>query len=353
MTNTEIIRQRLQNQHLVTGWLTQPAALVQWLGAVQAQDYAGAKWALGARLPGTTDDDVERAFTDGTILRTHVLRPTWHFVAPADIRWMLKLTAPRVHALLAPYNRKHELDAQTLRRSVQVLTKALQGGRQLTRDELRAVFAASGIAAEDTVRMAHLMMHAELEGVVCSGARRGKQFTYALLDERVPPTPTLTREEALCELVRRYFVSHGPATLQDFAWWSGLTLTDARRGVAALPSELQHVTYKAQTYWLASSAPIAKATIPAAYLLPNYDEYGIAYRDRSAIFHVEHASQLIFNHLIFLKGQLVGTWKRTLRKDAVVLETNTFTPLTKAETQAVTAAAQQYGNFLGLPVVIA
>ena len=353
MTNADIIKQRLQNQHLVTGWLTQPAALVQWFGAVQAQDYAGAKWALGARLPGITDDVVERAFTEGAILRTHVLRPTWHFVAPTDIRWMLKLTAPRVHALLAPNNRKYELDAQTLQRSVRTLTKALQGGKELTRDELRAVLAQAGIAAENTIRMANLMIHAELEGVVCSGARRGKQFTYALLDERVPPTKTLTREEALCELVRRYFVSHGPATLQDFAWWSGLTVTDARRGVAALQSELEQVSYQEQTYWLSSSASTVKSTIPAAYLLPNYDEYGVAYRDRSAIFKTEDASQLIFNHLIFLKGQLVGTWKRTLRKDAVVVEANTFAPLTKAEHQSVAAEARRYGDFLELPVVLA
>lgn len=353
MTNSEIVQKRLHNQHLSGVWFKQPAEIVQWLGAVQAQDYASAKWALGLRLPGATDDDIERAFTAGAILRTHVLRPTWHFVTPADIRWLLALTAPRVHALNAPYYRKCELDQQTIRRGQKALTKALQGGRQLTRDELRAVLAQAGIATEGEFRMAYLMMHAELDGLVCSGARRGKQFTYALLEERAPQAKTLERDEALGELIRRYFASRGPASLQDFVWWSGLTMADARRGVAAAQSQLEQASLNGQTYWLAPAAPFTSGALQAAYLLPNYDEYGIGYRNRSAIFDSERGSQLVFNHLIVINGRLAGTWKRTLKKQAVVIETNTFARLTKAEASAVAEAARQYGAFLGLPVVLA
>jgi Winged helix DNA-binding domain len=186
MTTLEILQKRQQNQQLTGLRFKQSAEIVHWLGAVQAQDYAGAKWALGVRLPGSTDDQVERAFTDGSILRTHVLRPTWHFVAPADIRWMLELTAQRVHALNAPYYRKCELDTRTFQRSRKVLTKALQGGHQLTRAELRTSFAKAGIPTDGELRMAYLMANAELDGIVCSGARRGQQFTYALLEERAP-----------------------------------------------------------------------------------------------------------------------------------------------------------------------
>jgi hypothetical protein len=353
MTNLEIVRRRQQNQHLSGAWFKQPAAVVHWLGAVQAQDYAGAKWALGVRLPGSTDDDVERAFTDGTILRTHVLRPTWHFVAPSDIRWMLALTAPRVHALNAPYYRKCELDQRTFQRSRKALTKALQGGRQLTRDELRAAFAQTGISTDGDLRMGYLIANAELDGIVCSGARRGKQFTYALLDERVPQAKPRERDEALSELVRRYFASRGPATLRDFVWWSGLTMADAKRGVEAAQSHLEHAAHNGQTYWFAPDTPFASGSFQKAYLLPNYDEYGIGYRDRSAIFDSEHASQLVFNHLILIDGRLVGTWKRTLKKDSVVLDTNTFERLTKPESRAVAVAARQYGEFLGLSVVMA
>jgi hypothetical protein len=352
MTNIEIVKQRLCNQHLAGAWLKRPDEIVQWLGAVQAQDYAGAKWALGLRLPGATDDEIERAFTEGAILRTHVLRPTWHFVAPADIRWLLALTAPRVHALNAPYYRKSELDQQTFSRSRKALTKALQGGRQLTRDELRGVLARAGIHTHGDQRMAYLMAHFELEGLICSGARRGKQFTYALLEERAPQAKTRERDEALCELIRRYFASRGPATLRDFVWWSGLTMADAKRGAEAAKSQLAHTVHNGQTHWFAPAAPFAGGAIQPAYLLPNYDEYGIGYRDRSAIYDNERASQLVFNHLIVIKGRLAGTWKRTLKKTSVVLETNTFTRLTKAEDRAVAATARQYGAFLGLPIML-
>jgi Winged helix DNA-binding domain len=353
MTNSDIVQKRQQNQHISGTWFKQPADIVHWLGAVQAQDYAGAKWALGLRLPGAIDDDVERALTDGAILRTHVLRPTWHFVTPADIRWMLALTAPRVHALNAPYYRKCELDQRTFRRSRKALTKALKDGRQLTRDELRAAFAQAGISTDGELRMGYLMANAELDGIVCSGARRGKQFTYALLEERVPRAKPLERDEALYELIRRYFASRGPATLRDFVWWSGLTMADAKHGVEAAKSHLEHEAHNGQTYWFAPETPFNSDAIQKAYLLPNYDEYGIGYRDRSAIFDSERASQLVFNHLIVINGRLAGTWKRTLKKDAVVLETNTFERLTTAESRAVAAAARQYGEFLGLPVVMA
>jgi winged helix DNA-binding protein len=353
MTDTELIQKRQHNQHLSGTLFKQPAEVVRWLGAVQAQDYAGAKWGLGVRLPGVTDHDVERAFTDGAILRTHIMRPTWHFVAPADIRWLLALTAPRVHALNALYYRKCELDQPTLQRSRKVLARSLRDGRQLTRDELRSEFAQAGIPTDSELRMAYLMMNAELEGVACSGPRRGKQFTYALLEERVPQGRQLERDEALSELILRYFASRGPATLQDFAWWSGLTAADAKRGVEAAKSQLECATHRGKTYWFARAVADTNSDFQPAHLLPNYDEYGIAYRDRSAFFDAEVAKQLIFNNLIFINGRLAGTWKRTLRKDAVIVESNTFKQLTKVESRALAAAARRYGKFLQLPVEMA
>src|SRR6266704_5397496 len=220
MINRGIAQQRLHNQHITQRTLETPQALVEWLGAVQAQDFAAAKWALGLRLHGVTDDDIEQAFTNGAILRTHVMRPTWHFVSPADIRWLLALTAPRVHQTLAYYNRKLELDDAVFRCTNAMLANALQGGKQLTRDELVFALQQAGIATEGEQRVTHIMMRAELDGVICSGARRDKQFTYALLAERAPHARMLARDEALAELTTRYFMSHGPATIQDFVWWS-------------------------------------------------------------------------------------------------------------------------------------
>src|SRR5215211_3787870 len=189
----DVVSQRLDNHKLSSSEFTKPVDVVRWLGAVQAQDFYGAKWALALRMRAATDAVVEAAFNDGQILRTHVMRPTWHFVAPDDIRWLLHLTAPRVNTRCGPNYRKYELDDTTLKRSNKVLTKALQGGRHLTRSALKEVLNRAGIAADDTVRMAHILLCAELDGVVCSGPRVGKQFTYALLEERVPATSMLTR----------------------------------------------------------------------------------------------------------------------------------------------------------------
>ena len=356
MTNLDIAHQRLHNQLITRRTFEKPGDVVEWLGAVQAQDYAAAKWAVGLRLQGTTDDDIEQAFTRGAILRTHLMRPTWHFVSPSDIRWILALTAPRVNAVNAYYYRKLALDDAVFMHSNAVLAKALQGGKQLTRPELASVLQQAGIATDDLQRFTHIMMRAELDGIVCSGARRGKQFTYALLDERAPQARTLNRDEALAEFARRYFTSHGPATLQDFVWWSGLTVADARAGLEMVTSQLMHEVVDGQTYWFSMSTPPAKDLSQAAYLLPNYDEYIVGYTDRSAVFDASHTNKLdprgnvLFNHTIVMDGQVVGTWKRTIKKDAVIITPSLLTPLHDAETRAFAAAANRYGAFLDMSV---
>ncbi len=355
MINLDLAHRRLHNQHITQRTIETPQALVEWLGAVQAQDFAAAKWALGLRLPGVTDDDIEQAFTDGTILRTHVMRPTWHFVSPADIRWLLALTAPRVLAASAYYNRKLELDDAVFRSTNAVLTNALQGGKQLTRDELASALQQAGIVTEGEQRVTYIIMRAELDGIICSGARRGKQFTYALLAERAPHARMLARDEALAELTMRYFMSHGPAVIQDFVWWSGLTAADAKAGLAMVTSHLQQETINGQTYWFSPSTPPVQDLSQTAYLLPNYDEYTVGYTDRSAIFDALHTNKLdqrsgLLTNTMVLDGQVVGTWKRTLKKNAVVIEANPFTPLSNTETRAFAASANRFGAFLRMPV---
>ena len=358
MLSLNIAHQRLINQHIALTPFERPSDVVAWLGAVQAQDYAGAKWALGLRMRGATDDAIEQAFTDGAILRTHLMRPTWHFVTPADIRWILALTAPRVHAANATYYRRLELDQTVFARSDAALVSALEGGKQLTRDELRVVLQNAGIATDVELRMVYLMMRAELDGIVCSGPRRGKQFTYMLLDERAPQARTLTRDEALAELARRYFMSRGPATAEDFAKWSGLTLTDARNGLEAVKAQLGQETHGGRTYWFPTSTPSAEEPSPTATLLSIYDEYVSGYKDHGAIVDALDAASLVslgnaLSYIIVVDGQIAGTWKRTFRKGAAVIETHLFTPLTEAENQAVAAAAHRYGAFLDMPVLLA
>jgi hypothetical protein len=357
MTGQEIANLRLLNQRIALPSFTGPAEVVGWLGAVQAQDYFGAKWALGLRMRAAIDSEIEAAFNEGSILRTHVLRPTWHFVLPADIRWMLALTAPRVHALNAYMYRQQGLDKNLLKRSNDTLAKALEDGGQLTRDELREVLQNKGIAAEHGLRMSYLLMYAELEGMLCSGPRRGRQFTYALLAERAPQARMLEREESLAELARRFFHSRGPASVHDFAKWSGLTVADARKGLEAVKDGLEQELVDGQAYWFLRPRTPLNASSPRAYLLSVYDEYISGYKDRSAIdandladLFIEMGNALQF--IIVLDGQLVGTWKRTIRKDAVAIKTIPLKKLSEGEKQAITLAAGQYGTFLELPVEI-
>jgi hypothetical protein len=353
----DIPRHRLANQHLIAPTLETPADVVRTLGAVQAQDYAGAKWAISMRKRSRLSDAaIEQSMTDGAILRTHVLRPTWHFVAPEDIRWMLALTAPRVKAAMASYDRKLGLTDAVYRRSNDAIAKALEGGKHLTRAELATALRKRRIDVEGTQRLGHLVSRAELDALICSGPRRGKQFTYALLDERAPPAPTKTRDEALLELTRRYFATRGPATPHDFSWWSGLTVGDANKGIALAGPALASETIEGRAYWVdASAAPPARASrTPVAYLLPNYDEYFIGFRDRSAIGERLRSIELVTGgdaliaHVIVIGGQLVGGWKRTFEKDAVVLELDILGRLSVAERKAVDAAISAYGTFLGV-----
>ena len=354
MAPVEIALKRLSQQRLAHNPLAAPAEVVAWLGAVQAQDYPGAKWALGLRMQDATDDAIDRAFDSGAILRTHVMRPTWHFITPADIRWMLELTAPRVRAVMASADRRLELDDALFARSNTAIAKALEGGRQLTRAELGAALAEAGIAATGQ-RLGHIVMRAELDAVVCSGALRGKQFTYALLDERAPHARRLPRDEALAELTRRYFTAHGPATVRDFVWWSGLTVADTKAGLAMAGSELTSEVIDGETYWFAASTPPAADASRMAFLLPTFDEFLVGYAgfDASRRGGRDSGAHLVFESTIVLGGRVAGSWRRTLKHGSVVIDVAPFAPLDRAESETLDAAARRFGDFMGMMLELA
>ena len=329
---------RLHCQRLASGSSARPEGVVRHLGAVQAQEYHFAKWGLALRTRGAGAAAVERAFAAGRILRTHVLRPTWHFVTPADIRWLLALTGPRVRAAVASADRTLGITPKVITRANRTLAAALSGGAYLTRAELKAVLAGAGVGVGDTRRLAHVIVHAELDAVVCSGPRRGKQFTYALLDERVPTARLPSRDESLAELARRYFTGHGPAQLADFAWWSGLTLADARAAVTLCGRALVSEEIDGVRYWL---APSARRPVPpkrAAYLLPPFDEYIIGYRDRSE-------GRDPFLPLVVLGGRVVGTWRRAgAAVPSITLDLRQR--LSRADVGLVDDAVRRYTAFL-------
>jgi hypothetical protein len=354
----DLRQQRLLNQRLIGAQFKRPEDAVRWLGAVQSQDYPGAKWALGQRTRGATDASIDDAFARGSILRTHVLRPTWHFVMPDDIRWMLKLTAPRINAKMALYYRQVEIDDALIARSRAIFRKALRGGKQLTRLELGKALATAGIAASG-LRLMFLVGIAELDAVVCSGALKGKQQTYALLDERVTESSALTRDEALVELTSRYFRSHGPAQLSDFVWWSGLTMADAKRGVELAKSDLANEVIEGNTYWFGASMKIAPpASEMRIHLLPNYDEYFIAYKDRTAVAEAAlfkqaaEAIRFLYGYIAVLNGRLLGGWKRTIEKDRVIVEARLPRALDSDGKAALNAVAKQYSAYMGKPVEV-
>jgi hypothetical protein len=351
---------RLASQRLAGEGFRNPSDVVRWLGAVQAQDYAGAKWALALRGRGFTDAALDRAFNEGRFLRTHVMRPTWHFVAPEDLRWLLALTAPRVHAANAYVYRTVELDGAVFSRARKVIAAALRGGRALTRVEIGARLDKRGIPVSG-LRLACIVMHAELEGLVCSGPLRGKQHTYMLLDERVPPVEPLTRDEALETLSRRFFTSHGPATARDLAWWSGLTMADARRSIALAGPALQPIVIEGSTLWTSADrdvSPAPRSATSVLHLLPNFDEHVVAYRDREHTFHPDLRSaqrrgdQPLAVHFITRDGLVIGGWRRRLEKARVVASIQPLAALSERDRRALVKAADAYARFLERPVTI-
>lgn len=350
----DIARVRLRNHRLSGGRFARPEDAVSWLGAVQAQEYADTKWALALRTRRTNEAAIERALTKGSILRTHVLRPTWHLVAAADIRWMLALTGPRVSARMSPYNRNLELDAAVFRRSQRAIVRALRGGVHLTRQELKAVLEGAGVRTGSVQRLAHIVMQAEIDGVVCSGARRGTHTTYALLDERVPPAAARSRDDALAELTRRYFTSHGPAQIADCVWWSGLTTGDVRRGLELVDRELDQEVVDGRTYWLRNAAA-ARDDDKLAHLLGLYDEYLIAYKDRSAALDQSRWVRMVrdpFSAPLVVNGKVIGSWRRSVKAGRMTITVTPFAPLRRSDAAAVDAAAHAYAGFFGVELAL-
>ncbi len=308
---------RLHAQQLAAPQFDYPVELVRWMGMVQAQEYVSVKWALGLRLRTPAADRVEEALRDGRILRMHIMRPTWHFIAAEDVQWMLRLSARRIRAANASFANGNGcgLGEADYLRCNRLLERMLEGGNHLTRQQIADELRRAGMAV-DAPRLNRLMMRAETDGVVCSGADQSGKATYALLAERAPQAADLPEEEALALLARRYFRSHAPATLADFVWWSGLTVTEARRGVAALGAELLRESFDGREYLLHEACATCATAPVQTHLLPPFDEYLIAYRDRAAVLASEHRSRAfnaygVFYPVVLHDGRVVARWSRS------------------------------------------
>jgi hypothetical protein len=355
MTYQEISHYRLVSQKLYKTTKNSPQEIVQHLGAMQAQDYAMAKWAIGSRCDAS-EKEIEEAINSAQIIRTHILRPTWHFVSADDIYWMLDLSAPQVKRFTASAAKKYGYDAKKLEQINSAIEKMLCGNNHMTRDEIMQELNIQKTSKEDFLSAA-IMMNAELDGLVCNGKMKGKQITYALLEERVAkPKTKLTKEKALEKLAKRYFESHGPATLSDFSWWSGFAPTTCKIAVNAIELRLDSVEIENQKYWFAKQS-FENNFRESVHFLPAFDEILISYKNREASILLEHQSKAFTNNGIFKptileNGKVIGIWKRTIKKDLAKIETQFFDVTEKDKKTAVFEGIKSFENYLETKIVI-
>jgi hypothetical protein len=353
MTLENLAYQRLISQGITRSTLASPAEVVSYMGAIQAQDYQGAKWAVGLRLPGSTDAVIERTIAERAIVRTWALRGTLHFVAAQDVGWLLALVAPVIIRKNSRRYRELGLEERTLTQSCEVLLEALQGGRQLDRRSLRKILEENGIDTEGQ-RFAYMLQRASLEGLICQAGIKRNTPVFVALKDWIPKTEPLERERALAELANRYFTSHGPATEEDFRWWSGLPSNDTRAGLESVKTKLTREIIDGRVYWY-GRIPETGAGPLQAYLLPVYDEYLVGYRDHSVILDLPDERKQVFKNglispTIVIEGRIAGTWKRTVDKARVAVVTSQFVRFTPAQKEAFEVAARRYSEFLGVPV---
>ena len=356
MNHAQIAHRRLVQQQSTASKFSQPRELVAWMGAMQAQDYLGSLWAIGARLSGSTETMIEAAIADGSIVRSWPMRGTIHFMAAADVRWLVELLAPRVIQSSQGRLRQLGIDAATLASSADVLARALEGGKQLPRPALYEALEQAGIAAVGQ-RGIHILGQLAMRQVLCIGPRAGKQATFVLLDEWIPPVQRLGREEALATVATRYFTSHGPATRQDFVHWTVMTIADAKAAIASVSSQLRCDVVDGQEYY--SSPDLPDVHVDAAYLLAPFDEWLLGYRDRSAVIEADDMGKVapgangIFFPIVVIDGRVAGVWKRAFKRDNVIMTFTPFRPWTDAEQEAVGCAAERYAAFVDKQLVVA
>lgn len=346
----DILHVRLHNQLISDHSATTPAGIISRMVAIQAQDYLGAKWSIGLRLPGLKDSDVDQAIASKSIIRTWPMRGTLHFVSAADARWMLRLLTPRIISGSAGRHRQLELDEATFNKSMDLLIQAMEGGKQLMRNEVYKILEDNGIPTIGQ-RGIHIIDYLAQKQILCHGLHNEKQATYVLFDEWITESKNTEGEEALAEIAYRYFISHGPATINDFIWWTGLKVSDAKSGLNSVANRLQSFEINGKIYWAGTDLPDLPKT-NTAYLLPGFDEYMLGYTDRSLSLAPMYFSRIIpgnngvFMPTIVINGKVEGTWKRTLKKDKVVVEIFPFSKLTASKIKSVTKEAEKYGSYL-------
>jgi hypothetical protein len=345
-----ISKTRLISQKIASTEFKSPSEIVSWMGAMQAQDYSMAKWAIGSRLKETSDNKIESSYNKGEILRIHLLRPTWHFVSAEDIYWMLQLSSAKIKSSLKTRHAQLELSDPIIAKTTNIIEKSLSKETYLTREELADEFSKAAIRTDEN-RLSHILFSAEMDGIICSGPLKKNKLTYALLQERVPHKKEYSKDESLAELARRYFISRYPATLADFIWWSNLSVTDARNAVQLIKDDFHSESIGTSVYWVPNSEELM-TNKNSVHLLPAYDEFLISYRDRSSsLSEVNNRRTVsdngIFYPLIVINGQVAGTWKRTIRKNKVIVSVVIFQLPDETILKVIRKKVNAFGRFSG------
>lgn len=357
MKRSEVARLRLTNQRLKDSALSSPVEVVRWFGAIQSQDLPASLYAIGLRMRDAPEAVVERSLADGSIVRSWPMRRTIHCMAAEDVRWMIRVLAPRGITRMKPYYRAMNSTDTDLARAGRLLESSLAHNTQLTRGELYERLNAEGVATKTSdvpMRGLHFLVHWAQAGLICLAAHRGKQPTFALLEDWTPPGRNLSGDDALAELVSIYFRAHAPATVRDFAWWSGLTMGEARRAVYLAGDLLSSAAIDGVEYWLMRDAPEAPSGPLPLLLLPAFDEYTVAYADRSVA--VDRSLLPRIGHgfapNILVNGRIAGTWKRTiLTQHTVEVTLSLLRTLNRKEESSLTRAIKRYAGFLEYQLV--
>ena len=335
---------RSHNHQLPSTDFTKPCQIVEHFGMIQAQDFNSAKWAIGVRLSECTEELINESYNKGEILRTHVLRPTWHLITPENIRWMLELSAKRIIRSMKSRDSELGLTDEIYAKCYRIIERALEKEDCITRDGLVNVLHNAGMKVNSS-QLYHVVTGAEATGIICSGVLCDNKYTYALLEKRVPAAKPLTKEESLAKLARIYFTGHGPATLQDFVWWSGLPVSEARHGLEAVRSAFVSETVNEQEYWM-PDIDFMPSVVSTLHLLPAFDEYIVGYKDRTAVITSENhkkaiSSNGVFRPVVVKNGRVIGLWKKTnSRKKAIAI--TSFEPVDPETQQQIDRSAEKF-----------
>lgn len=311
---------RLLNQHLNSPIFDNPTDVVRHMGAMQAQEYRMMRWAVAMRTKKPSSSSFKKAFDNGSIVRLHLLRGTWQLIAGEDYWWMLDLCGLKSTAVINGWMKANKISIPENEYLYirEILCSTASDLGSATKEDFATALATKGITM-DNHRLSYHIRMAELSGKLCSGELLPMKASYSLSESKIPSTPAIDRDEALRKLARKYFQSHSPATFEDYLWWSGMNVSDCRKGMELLGNELRKIAHDGREFYLLEGCRIKGNTKGQTILLAPYDEYIIGYKSRDLSIPANYVAKVhsqngIFFPVILHDGQTIGNWSPFSKK---------------------------------------